>query len=94
MENITATFTIDSYSNYQDLLVDLDTRENYEKSIREGAEGRDIEINEFIYDEDQDLVMVNITAPSRINIEEWMWETSPELSDEDVHNLIEEALAS
>lgn len=94
MENITLTLTIDSYSNFQDLLADGMTQAEFEADVRDGAEGRDIEINEFIYDEDQDLVQVNITAPSRINIEEWMYETSPELSDEDVYDLIEEALAA
>jgi len=89
MEN-TKTVTLDSFESINDMIAEglYGSIHDYIDEIRFGAEEHDIEVLDVEVDEDQDLITAEISFEDIQDVKDWMADVSPELTDEDIEDIL------
>ena len=86
----TKTITIDSLSNVNDMVDEglYGDLEDFFEEARLGAEEFGIDLVDIDVDEDQDLITVTVSFDDIQDVKDWMSNVSPELSYEDIEDIL------
>ena len=89
MKNV-KTITVDSLSAINDMIAEglYETVYDFLDELQLDAEEHNIEILNTNVDEDDDLITAKIAYEDIQDVKDWFATTSPELSDEDIEDLL------
>ena len=92
----TITITLDSLTNARDLIADgvYKNLPEYKRSLKGPHVDTGIIVKQVITDRENDLILGIVEYPNLEKLKAWMASDSPELSDEDIDQLIEEAISA